>query len=152
LPVAGQPPFNLVDLGGAAGVGLTAGLLARLFVALVALAKRAAATGHPPLPAVTGGALLAATVAAAGAPRDPARALGPGRDPPTWSLDRDRTVLAIAALGTLRVLGTVATVGGGGTGGLFIPLVVQGALVGRAVGSVFDVESTTLFPVVGMAA
>ncbi len=40
----------------------------------------------------------------------------------------------------------------GRAGGLFIPLVIQGALVGRVVGGAFDVETTTLFPVVGMAA
>src|SRR3546814_19130172 len=35
LPVAGQPPFNLVDLGGAAAVGLVCGVLARVFVATI---------------------------------------------------------------------------------------------------------------------
>lgn len=46
LPVAGQPPFNLVDLGGAAVVGLVAGLLARVFILLVQAAKRQATRGH----------------------------------------------------------------------------------------------------------
>lgn len=152
LPVAGQPPFNLVDLGGAALVGLAAGALARLFIVLVAQAKRASAAGHPALRAIVGGAVLAGTVLAARELGDATLALGPGYDALTWALDPDRTVLAIAALGTLRVIGTVAAVGGGGTGGLFIPLVLQGALVGRAVGGAFEVEATTLFPVVGMAA
>jgi len=58
----------------------------------------------------------------------------------------------VVALGTLRVIGTAAVIGGGGTGGLFIPLVIQGALVGRAVGGLFEAQTTTLFPVVGMAA
>ena len=79
-------------------------------------------------------------------------ALGPGYHALHWALDPDRAVLTIVALATLRVAGTCATVGGGGTGGLFIPLVIQGALVGRAVGGIFDAEMTTLFPVVGMAA
>jgi CIC family chloride channel protein len=35
---------------------------------------------------------------------------------------------------------------------LFIPLVIQGALVGRAIGGLFEAQTTTLFPVVGMAA
>jgi len=39
LPVSGQPPFNLVDLGGAAVVGLVAGGLARLFIVVVRSAK-----------------------------------------------------------------------------------------------------------------
>ncbi len=37
-------------------------------------------------------------------------------------------------------------------GGLFIPLVVAGALVGRAVGGAVDALDTSLFVVVGMAA
>jgi CIC family chloride channel protein len=49
LPVAGRPPFNLVDLGGAAVIGLVAGVLARLFVLLIREAKRISSRGHPAL-------------------------------------------------------------------------------------------------------
>ena len=86
-------------------------------------------------------------------PLDDPLALGPGYDALRWALDPDRAVLAVIALGTLRVVGTTAVVGGGGAGGLFIPLVIQGALVGR--GRRRDLRSSTrrtLFPVVGMAA
>lgn len=152
LPVAGTAPFNLVDLGGAALLGLAAGVLARVFVGLVGLAKRLASTGHPVVRALGGGAVLAATVLAAGGLGDQELALGPGYDALEWALDPDRTVLAVTALATLRVAGTLGAVGGGGTGGLFIPLVVQGALLGRAVGDVLDVDNPTLLPVVGMAA
>ena len=62
LPVAGQPPFNLVDLGGAAVIGLAAGVLARVFVALVRCAKRLSSAGHPALRVVLAGAVLAGTV------------------------------------------------------------------------------------------
>src|SRR5690606_11927567 len=113
LPVAGEPPFNLVDLGGAAVVGLAAGVLARAFIALLGLPKRLGARGTPLVRALVGGALLAATVLAAGGLDGPVLALGPGYDALAWSLDPDRALLAIAALGTLRVVGTVATVGGG---------------------------------------
>jgi CBS domain-containing protein len=78
--------------------------------------------------------------------------LGPGYDALHWALDPQRSVVAIVALGTLRVIGTGAVLGGGGAGGLFIPLVIEGALVGRAIGGVFDAQNPTLFPVVGMAA
>jgi len=46
LPIGGQPPFNLVDLGGAAAVGLAAGVLARLFIVVMATAKRLSTGGH----------------------------------------------------------------------------------------------------------
>jgi CIC family chloride channel protein len=152
LLVAGQPPFNLLDLGGAAAIGLIAGCLARAFVVVIRHAKTFAAQTRPFIRISAGGALLAATVLAAHALDDSNLALGPGYEALRWAIDPDRAVLAIVALGTLRVVGAAAVVGGGGTGGLFIPLVIQGALVGRAVGGLFDAGNTTLFPVLGMAA
>ncbi|HEU5149341.1 MAG TPA: chloride channel protein [Iamia sp.] len=152
LPVAGRPPFNLVDLGGAALVGLAAGGLARLFVVLIGRAKALSGRGHPAVRVAVGGAVLAVVVVAGDALGSGPLGLGPGYNALRWALEPEHGVAAIVALGTLRVVGTAAAVGGGGTGGLFIPLVIQGALVGRAVGGLFDVEGTTLFPVVGMAA
>lgn len=152
LPVAGQPPFNLVDLGGAAFVGLTAGTLARVFIAIVHAAKRSTTRRRPVVRAVAAGAVLAVTVLLASALGDASLGLGPGYDALEWALDPQHSLFAIVALGTLRVVGTVAAISGGGAGGLFIPLVIQGALVGRAIGGAFEVQTTTLFPVVGMAA
>jgi len=43
-------------------------------------------------------------------------------------------------------------VGAGGVGGLFIPLVVAGDLLGRAVGGTFAALDTELFAVIGIAA
>jgi CIC family chloride channel protein len=152
LPVAGRPPFNLVDLGGAALVGLVAGILARLFILIVHQAKRWSGRGHPFVRALLAGLIIGGTVFAAHAMGDSALALGPGYHAHEWALDPRQSLLAIIALGTLRVVATAAAVGGGGAGGLFIPLVIQGALVGRVVGGAFEVETTTLFPVIGMAA
>lgn len=152
LPIAGRPPFNLADLGGAAVVGLAAGILARVFIVVVTAAKRASTRTHPTLRALAAGATIAAVVLIAHGLDDASLALGPGYQALTWALDPAHSLWAIIALGTLRVAGTAATVAGGGTGGLFIPLVIQGALVGRAVGVVFDVQTATLLPVVGMAA
>lgn len=152
LPVAGQPPFNLVDLGGAAVVGLAAGILARVFIVIIQRAKQVAARAHPAIRALVAGGVLSGTVVLADALGGASLGLGPGYNALEWALDPRQSLLAIVALGTLRVVATAAVVGGGGTGGLFIPLVIQGALVGRVVGGAFDVETTTLLPVVGMAA
>lgn len=152
LPVAGQPPFNLVDLGGAAVIGLAAGLLARAFVSIIGLAKRLGTVGHPAVRVVAAGAVLALTVLGAEALGYGPLALGPGYNALRWAMDPSQGLLAILALGTLRVVGTGAAVAGGGTGGLFIPLVIQGAFVGRLLGGIFDTGNMTLFPVVGMAA
>ncbi|HET7486917.1 MAG TPA: chloride channel protein [Acidimicrobiales bacterium] len=152
LPVAGRAPFNLVDLGGAAVVGLLAGVLARVFIAVVRRAKDMSGGRRPYLRAAAAGAVLAATVLAAHALSHEPLALGPGYHALRWALSPERSVPAVLALWVIRMVGTGATVGGGGVGGLFIPLVIQGALVGRAVGGVFDPANATLFPVVGMAA
>jgi CIC family chloride channel protein len=152
LPVSGQPPFNLVDLGGAAVIGLVCGCLARVFLVVLGYAKAVSGRGNPIVRVAVAGIVLAGTVVAGHALGDGHLALGPGYDALRWALEPRRAVVAVIALGTLRVLGTAAVIGGGGTGGLFIPLVIQGALVGRAVGGIFEAQTTTLFPVVGMAA
>jgi CIC family chloride channel protein len=152
LPVGGQAPFNLVDLGGAAVVGLVAGLLARVFIAVIRQAKALSTRGRPLVRALIGGAILAATVLLGYVLSDQPLALGPGYNALRWALAPQRSVLGIVALGTLRVAGTAGAILAGGVGGLFIPLVIQGALVGRAVGGIFDPANASLFPVVGMAA
>ena len=47
---------------------------------------------------------------------------------------------------------TATITAGGGVGGLFIPLVVGGALVGRTVGEVVNPSDPTLYVILGMAA
>ena len=152
LPVAGQPPFNLVDLGGAAVIGLAAGVLARAFVRVITVAKGLSSCGHPAVRVLIAGGVLALTVLGAEALGDAPLALGPGYNALRWAMDPSQGLFAIVALGTLRVVGTGAALAGGGTGGLFIPLVIQGALVGRVLGGIFETGNLTLFPVVGMAA
>jgi CBS domain-containing protein len=78
--------------------------------------------------------------------------LGPGYDTMRWALQPDHAVLVVGALAGLRLAATAATVAGGGTGGLFIPLVVEGALLGRMASGVVDPSNPTLFPVLGIAA
>ncbi len=152
LPIGGQPPFNLVDLGGAAAIGLASGVLARLYILVMARAKRLSTRGHIPLRVAGSGAVIAATVVLGTLLSKENLVLGPGYHALRWSLDPKHAILAIVALGTLRVAGNAAVIAGGGTGGLFVPLVIQGALVGRCVGGVFDSGNASLFPVVGMAA
>ena len=60
--------------------------------------------------------------------------LTPGYGVVTWALAPDRSVALLLAVLVLRCLATGAAVAGGGVGGLFVPLVVAGALLGRAFG------------------
>ncbi|HEY8525307.1 MAG TPA: chloride channel protein [Acidimicrobiales bacterium] len=152
LPIAGDAPFDLRDLGGAAALGLVAGAGARLAATLLAAAKRLARRGHQVVRVVAAGAALAGLFLAGRGLGIDNPTLGPGYDAVRWALDPDRTVLAVAALAGLRLAATATTLAGGGTGGLFIPLVVQGALLGRMASGIVDPPNPTLFPVVGIAA
>jgi chloride channel protein, CIC family len=144
--------FGLADLGGALLLGVLAGGLARGFAWLVQRAKRVSATA-PLLPRLAGGALALGGLALLtdvvfGEPLS----LGPGYAVFDWVADADRTLVLIAALFAIRAAATVVTLGAGGTGGLFIPLAVQGMLLGRFVAGAFGTASSTLFPVIGLAA
>ena len=78
--------------------------------------------------------------------------LGAGYNVIAWLASDTRAWWAVALLLALRTAATSATVGGGGAGGLFIPLVVGGALVGRLCGGGLAEPTQTLFPVIGVAA
>jgi CIC family chloride channel protein len=78
--------------------------------------------------------------------------LGSGYRALAWAGDPTRTVWALLAMLVLRSLATSAAVAGGGVGGLFIPLVVAGALTGAVVGGVVDRANLGLFIVIGVAA
>jgi CIC family chloride channel protein len=154
LAVQGSAPFNLRDLGGAVVLGLLCGLGARAFVSALGWAKHAAERFRPMSRAFAAGAVLAGLAAAAFGLTGKGLTLGAGYDTLQWALDPRRSVAIVTALLVMRGLATVTTVAGGGVGGLFIPLVIEGALLGRAVGGLFGTAASgsTLFPLIGAAA
>ena len=152
LPVRGAPPFDVRDIGGAAVLGLMCGVGARGFAVLLTQAKRIAASAHPVLRVTVAGAVLVGLYVASKALADEGLTIGPGYRTVAWALDPKHGLGLIVAMFFLRALATTATVGGGGAGGLFIPLVIQGVLVGRAVGGLFGAPDSSLFPVIGIAA
>lgn len=152
FPVAGRPDLSLGDLAGAAAVGVLAGLFARLFVALLLGAKGLAGRAGVWVRAAAAGVVLAALFILGWWMSGTNLTLGAGYDSLRWALDPERSLAIIVGVATLRALATATTVAGGGVGGLFIPLVIQGALVGRAVTELFGESNATLFPVVGIAA
>ena len=152
LPVEGSPGFGFVELGGAVALGLVSGTLARGFSVALAWIKRFTKEHDPLLLAVGAGAILAALAWASEVIFDEPYTLGAGYDTVTWSLDPTRATALVALLFVMRALASGVTLGGGGAGGLFIPLVVQGALLGSAVGGLFGDTDSTLFPLIGIAA
>jgi CIC family chloride channel protein len=153
IPVGGRPPIDARDIIGAAAVGIACGLGARIFAWLLRWAKGLSDR----LPAwqrvAVAGAVLAGLAVASHAAFDgKAFSLGPGYRAVEWSLDPHRALPLIALLATMRVVATVTSVAGGGVGGLFVPLVVQGALTGRLIGGAVGGPNESLFVVLGIAA
>ncbi|MGI9118602.1 MAG: chloride channel protein [Acidimicrobiales bacterium] len=154
LAVKGTPPFNLKDLGGAALLGVVCGVGARMFTMALLWAKRLAARLHPVRAALVAGAGLSGLAAASFALFGDGLTLGAGYDALRWAFDPGRSVVLVLALLLMRALATLLTVAGGGVGGIFIPLVIEGALVGRALGGFFRTAATgsNFFPLIGVAA
>jgi chloride channel protein, CIC family len=152
LPVEGTPGFAARDLIAAACIGVLAGLGARAFARLVRVAKRLAVVVAAPLRVFVAGTSLAACYAVGRALTGEGIVLGSGYDVINWSIETREAGIVVASLLVLRCLATAATVGGGGVGGVFIPLVVAGSLLGRIVGDVVDPDQMSLFVVVGAAA
>jgi CIC family chloride channel protein len=152
LRVFGAPPFTSRDLIGAIVLGLIAGFGAQIFSRMLRAAKRASARFSVLWRLPLAGAVLGCCFAASRSLTGRNLATGTGYDTIRWALDPTRGMWVIAAILVLRCVGTTVTVGGGGVGGLFVPLVVAGALTGRLVGGAFNELDTSLFTVIGVAA
>jgi CIC family chloride channel protein len=149
--VRGTPPFTFVDLVGALAIGVLAGLGARAFSALMRLGKRLSEKDHP-IRIIGAGLTIAALFGIGEALTGKPIVIGVGYSTIDWALMANRAIWLLLVILLLRCLATAATVTGGGVGGLFIPLVVAGALLGRAVGAVVGDVDNTLFLVLGVAA
>ncbi len=149
--VAGAPDLGWRHLTGAVVVGVLAGLGARGFAAVVRAAKRLAT--RPALPRVLGaGAVLAAVFVAVRGVTGESLAVGGGDDVIRYAGSADEAVWVFVALLVLRCAGTATAIAGGGVGGVFIPLVVAGALAGRVAADLVGSTDVGLFVVVGAAA
>ncbi|MFP3905755.1 MAG: chloride channel protein [Acidimicrobiales bacterium] len=153
FPVAGATLIDGRDLVGAALVGITCGAGARMFGMVIRWAKgvadRSRALVVTPVAAVLLGGLVVASHAAFDGQ---ALTLGPGLPAIEWVFEIEATIWLLVLLGSMRVVATAATVAGSGTGGLFVPLVVQGAITGQAIGVLIGSHNPTLYPVLGIAA
>jgi CIC family chloride channel protein len=123
-----------------------------VFAAIVAAAKRFSAGPRPWARRVLAGCLAGACFLVGRGISGTNLTLGPGYDFVHWAIDPHRGLPLLIAAATLRVVATSCALGGGAAGGLFIPLVLQGALVGRIVGGAFGSDNPTLLPMVGIAA
>jgi len=150
--------FNYIDLLGAILVGIGCAVGARVFSTLIRAAKAFTLRPVAIRLTVAGGTLTVLyfiTRVITSDDWDPATGesltLGSGYEVFAWLFDPQALWVLIAVF-FLRMLATATTVAGGGVGGVFIPLVVGGAIVGRIVGDVFNTVDPTLYVLLGIAA
>ena len=150
LAAGGAAPFDLRDLGGGLLVGLACGALARLGAHAVQAAKHLTIDLRVRVGAAAVGFALAGLLARA--VYDEPLHLGPSYQAIAWARSSDRAFLLLAGLLALRAAITWLAIGGGAVGGLFIPLVTMGAVVGALFQHVVGAPNPGLFPTIGIAA
>ncbi|MGE0880496.1 MAG: chloride channel protein [Acidimicrobiia bacterium] len=149
--IAGEATFSFADIAGSVALGLAAGLVARGFAALIRGAK-SFSTRSPWLRVPLAGGVLAVLFVIGRIAAGENLAVGSGYGVIAWALTDNRGIGILAVILAVRCAGTAAAVAGGGSGGLFIPLVVGGTLLGRLTAAIVSSGDPTLFTVVGAAA
>jgi CIC family chloride channel protein len=160
VPAGGH--FVLAELVAALVLGLVAGLGARGMAWILRHAKDASLAWPLWLRLVVAGGGMAVLVVVSHHLFGQSLALGPGYRTLGWVAEPKQALALILALFVIRLLATSFTVLGGGAGGLFIPLVVQGAVLGRLLAGALDglgyhppghlEAASSLLPILGIAA
>jgi CIC family chloride channel protein len=150
LPTGGAAPFDLRDLGGGLALGLVCGVLARLGAQAIGRAKSLALPRWWKVTVAATGMVALAPIAVWWF--DAPLHLGPSYAAIEWAAQPDRAVTVLCGLFAVRAAATWLGVAGGGMGGLFIPLVTQGAIIGSIFEHVVDSPNPRLFPTIGIAA
>lgn len=144
--------LSLTDLLGGALLGIAAGLGGRGFSWLTRKAKQIQQRFRWVWRFLACSALLCGMVWLTNQLFDEPLSLGPGNGAVEWVLTPEHSFWLIALLFAIRAAATLTTVAGGGTGGLFIPLAVQGVIMGTFIGQLLDSDSVSLYPTLGLAA
>ena len=142
--------FQYRDLAGAVLIGICCAIGARGFSRLIRLAKAFTYGPQALRVALASGALVVLFVLSRWLTGE-SLTIGTGYEVIRW-LAEEHALWLLAAVFLLRCFATATTVAGGGVGGLFVPLVVGGAIVGRFVGEIVNPLDPTLYVLLGIAA
>jgi|TARA_B100001741_G_scaffold50938_1_gene38800 CIC family chloride channel protein len=140
------------DMLGALVIGIGAGVGGRSMAWLVRWAKSQSKSENFFPRILLGGVLLALLALWADFVFDAPLTIGPGQEAMSWVVNPDHGLGLIALLFGMRLAATVVTLGAGGVGGLFIPLAVQGVILGQFTGEILQAERPGLYPTLGLAA
>lgn len=147
------PPFELIDLLGALLVGATCAIGARAFAKLMRIAKGFSLRALPIRLLVSSISLVGLFLLSREL-TGLSLSIGSGyevfRD---WLfVESDISIQLLVAIFFIRCLASAMTTAGGGVGGVFIPLVVGGGIVGRGVGELIHADRASLYTLLGIAA
>lgn len=136
---------------GAVVLGLVVGVAAIGVIWLIGRAEHLSTVGSPWVRAlVAGGALAGLYALGRGITGEPI-ALTSGNNVIDWAVQADHAFWLLVAVFVLRAVGPAVSIAGGGVGGLFIPLMAAGAVVGRLFAEATSPEDVTLYVTVGAA-
>lgn len=145
--------FDLT-IGSAAGsllLGLIIGVVARGVIALIRVAEVYSNKGIPLVRGLAAGVSLAGLFGLGRLLTGENVAITAGFPVVEWALEPNHSIPLLIGVLLIRTFGTSVAIGGGGAGGLFVPLIATGAIVGRVFADVGHVEELTLYVLVGGA-
>jgi CIC family chloride channel protein len=137
---------------GAAVLGLICGVLARGFAFLIRRAEHFATREPTIVRGLIAGLALVGMFVLGRVLTGENVAVSSGFNASEWALDPSHSIPLLLGVLGLRIICTSVAVGGGMVGGLFVPLLAMGAIVGAVFADVSSVDETTLFVVIGGAA
>lgn len=145
--------FELIDLVGALAVGVVCAIGARAFAKLMRIAKGFSLRAAPLRLLVTSATLIGLYFLSDELTGQPL-SLGSGYEVMrNWLfIEPDIALWLLFVVFLIRCLASAATTAGSGVGGVFIPLVVAGALAGRGIGEVVANDRDALYTLLGIAA
>ncbi|MDH3680705.1 MAG: chloride channel protein [Acidimicrobiia bacterium] len=130
-------------------LGVIVGVAAIGVIALVERAEHVTTTRSPWVRAVVAGLALATLYAIGRAATDEPVALASGNSVIDWAIEPDHAVGLLVLVFVLRAAGPAIAIAGGGVGGLFIPLMAAGAVIGRLFADALGAEDVALYVIVG---
>lgn len=153
VPQFNLPAFELIDLLGALLVGATCAIGARAFAKLMRIAKGFSLRALPVRLLVSSVALVGLFMVSrqlTGLSLSAGSGYEVFRD---WLFVEDNlSIQILVAVFFIRCLASAMTTAGGGVGGVFIPLVVGGGIVGRGIAELIHPDRASLYTLLGIAA
>jgi CIC family chloride channel protein len=132
-------------------LGLAIGVAAIGVIWLVATAERLSERAGPVARAGLAGLALAGLYAISRGLTGESLALTSGNAVIDWAIQPGHAIWLLLAVFAIRALGPAIMIAGGGVGGLFIPLMAAGAVIGRIFADAVDPQETALYVTVGAA-